>query len=137
MHISILYRHCQAAMAKALEPLGIGMGQYPYILSVCESPGISQDKLTGRLMLNKSSVARAIAQLEKAGFLRRDTDPADKRSYRLYPTGKGMAALPEIFRQLDLLAESLTLGFSPQEKAAADGLLQRMSHNAVHARQKE
>lgn len=133
-HISMLFRYIQAAMAGRLEPLGIGMGQYPHLLATCERPGISQDKLTGNLLYNKSSVARALISLEENGFLRRETDPADKRAYRLYPTEKGLAAKEVIRRQVTEVTAELTQGFAPDERQQAALLLQRMAENATNLR---
>jgi len=65
--------------------MGIGMGQYPFLLSICETPGIRQDNLADALYLNKSSVARALTQLEQNGFLTRTVDPADRRAYCIHP----------------------------------------------------
>lgn len=130
-NISLLYRSTHALMGKLLEPLGLGQGQYPYIIAVCRQPGISQDKLTSQLLFNKSSVARAVAQLEQGRFLYREPDPADKRSYRLYPTPKGEAALVEVFAQLEAASERLTAGLTPEETEQAASLLARMAANVM------
>lgn len=128
-HLSMLYRYKHATMARLMEPLGIGPGQYAYILAVCDTPGITQDRLTVELMYNKSSVARAIAQLEKNGFLRRETDQADKRSHLLYPTDKCTALLGEIRHRLGQINDQFTQGLSDDEKRTITRLLHRMANN--------
>jgi DNA-binding MarR family transcriptional regulator len=54
--------------------------------------GMSQQELTTRLRLEKSTVSRLVAQMEKQGFLVRERDPANHRVYRLRLTRKGSAA---------------------------------------------
>lgn len=129
-HIAVLYRYTQAAMSRRLEPLGISAGQYPRLLFACREPGVSQDRMTAGLFYNKSSIARAIASLEAEGFLRREIDPADKRSYRVFPTEKAWAVVPVIQRELDAVTEELTAGFSPEEKELAGRLVADMARNA-------
>lgn len=130
-NISILFRYNQLEMVRRLEPLGIGLGQYPHIFAVCENPGISQDQLTSRLYYNKSSVARAIAALEANGFLRREVDPSDKRSYNIFPTPRALEALPVIRRQLRELVEDLTEDLTPSEAEAAGVLLEQMARRVT------
>lgn len=131
MNLSIVFRHTQLILARELEPLGLGQGQYAYLLSVCKKPGIIQESLTEDLLYNKSSVARAIGQLEQKGFLLRMNDPQDKRSYRLFPTQKGRDMYQIIVEKLEKINEQLTMGFSDEEKALTEGFLRRMTDN-VH-----
>lgn len=134
-NIAVLHRYIHTSMARRLAHLGIGMGQYPHLLVVCEHPGISQDKLTGNLLYNKSSVARALISLEENGFLRRETAPGDKRAYQIYPTDKGRRAKTVIRRELDQVTGEFTAGLSPAERDTAAHLLLRMADNAALDRQ--
>ena len=51
--------------------------------------GLSQRELAERLDLEKSSVSRLVADLESAGLLERERDPANRRLYRLQITEEG------------------------------------------------
>lgn len=134
-YISAIFRYSQAEMARRMEEAQVG-GQYSYILEVCACPGISQEKLTARLMLNKSSVARAISQLEAQGVLRRETDPADKRIYRLYPTEKGLKLQGEIKERLREINDRITQGMSPGQKEELNVLLSAVRDNICKQRGK-
>lgn len=133
-NISILYRYIQVSMAKRLEAQGIGMGQYAYIIAVCEQPGVRQDMLTDRLFYNKSSVARGVASLIEAGFLRRETDRVDKRCYHLFPTEKGLEAREMIRDQIWDILMQLTADFDSEERDQAAKLLNRMAQNVYTLR---
>jgi DNA-binding MarR family transcriptional regulator len=54
-------------------------------------PPLSQRDLAARLRLEKSTVSRLAADLERDGLLVRERDPADRRSYRLRLTARGRA----------------------------------------------
>ncbi|MBO0456734.1 MarR family transcriptional regulator [Enterococcus hulanensis] len=88
--LSALYRE------KEFKKLGLGEMHHAYILSVCAEPGISQEELACRIFINKSNVARQLAQLEQKGFIIRQSDQKDARRLRLFPTDKSLALETEI-----------------------------------------
>ena len=51
-----------------LEPFGLTGSQYSVILSVCREPGITQDRLSELVYINKSNVARQLSQLEEYDY---------------------------------------------------------------------
>jgi DNA-binding MarR family transcriptional regulator len=53
---------------------------------------LSQNELARRLRLEKSSVSRLAAELERKGLLVRERDPDNRRLYRLRLTDAGRAA---------------------------------------------
>jgi DNA-binding MarR family transcriptional regulator len=52
---------------------------------------LSQRELADRLMLEKSTVSRMVADLERLGLVERERDPASRRTNRLRLTGEGRA----------------------------------------------
>jgi DNA-binding MarR family transcriptional regulator len=52
---------------------------------------LSQRELGERLHLEKSSVSRMAAEMERKGWLARERDPVNRRLYRLRLTDKGRA----------------------------------------------
>lgn len=76
-------------------------GQFPavyhsYILAICRHPGMSQETLAKHLCINKSSVTRHVAALEKDGFVKRCVSEEDKREMLVYPTDKMLEIHPEV-----------------------------------------
>jgi DNA-binding MarR family transcriptional regulator len=53
---------------------------------------LSQQELAQRLGLEKSTVSRLVADMERDGLLTRDRDPDNRRYYRLRITDRGRAA---------------------------------------------
>ena len=57
-----------------------------------DAGSLSQQELAERLGLEKSTVSRLVAGMERRGWLSRTRDPANRRSYRLRLTEEGEAA---------------------------------------------
>lgn len=57
---------------------------------------LSQQELADRLVLEKSSVSRMAAELERKGLLARERDPDNQRQYRLRLTDRGRSAHAEM-----------------------------------------
>ncbi len=129
-HISILYRHSQIHMNRSLRGLGLGAGPYPFLLAVNRRPGMSQDELAEDLAMDRGTTARAVRDLEKAGYLVRSGDPRDRRVQRLSVTESGTGMVELLDELLRSWMEVLFSGFTDPERAAARDLVERMSENA-------
>ncbi len=57
---------------------------------------LSQQALADRLRLEKSSVSRLVAELERQGLVERERDPDNRRVYRLRLTERGRVAHREM-----------------------------------------
>lgn len=128
--ITLANRHYYMYLGKALAPLGINTSQYLFILALCREPGITQDKLPERISINKSNVTRALTQLERAGFIRRESNPHDKRTTTVHPTQRAYDLYPQIMRVVAHWDAAVTSRFSGQEKETLQTLLQRLTDAA-------
>ncbi len=99
--------------------------------SVADNPGISQDKLSCLLLLNKSTIARNVAYLEEHGYLTREQCEKDRRIIRLYPTDKTHEVLPVVEECLSTWKEALLEGFSDSEKELYCKMTQKVLDNAM------
>ena len=79
-----------------LSSMGMKACHISYLVQICENPGISQDKLSRLICINKSNVARQAAILEEEGFVTRTPSPTDKRIMELHPTQKTLDLLPQV-----------------------------------------
>ena len=109
---------------------GVGPHDHPYLFYICHHPGVSQDELRRALYVNKSSVTRHMAHLEAEGFITRAPAENDRRVMQVYPTEKGMEALPLLRRVSGEWNAALTDGFSEEERAQLIALLERAMQNA-------
>lgn len=111
--------------------MGLKTCHASYLLEICNHPGISQDQLANRICINKSNIARQAAALEEGGFITRRTSPEDKRVMQLYPTEKTLELLPQIRESLRGWEDYLTHGFTEEEVALLEGLLERAHQRAA------
>jgi DNA-binding MarR family transcriptional regulator len=74
------------------------------VLSHIPPAGLSQAALTASMGLSKQAVQQLLDQLEDAGVLRREADPADRRARRVILTELGLrdlAAQKQVRRRLE------------------------------------
>lgn len=115
----------------ALAKIGLEGGDQPFILHICHNPGISQEQIAKEIYIDKSGVARRLASLEKRGYVRRESDPQDKRVLRVYPTERVLEMLPSIRGTLAEWNGRILEGFSEEEKEQLESLLTRVMDNAI------
>ncbi len=114
-----------------LAPLGLKACHASYLIEICDCPGISQEKLAGRICINKSNVARQAAVLEESGYITRIPSPADKRVLQLYPTEKTMEIMTEVRGLLRCWEDCISHDLSEEEKEVLSGLLAKMKTRAA------
>lgn len=129
--ISMLYRHAQSFISKRLREYNIGSGQYMFLMELYKGDGRKQEDLVNTLNIDKGTTARALANLEKQGYLRREVDEADKRAYRVYLTQKAFDVKPHIHQVLSEWNNIITSSLSDMEAKTAVELIQKMAANAI------
>jgi DNA-binding MarR family transcriptional regulator len=83
-----------------------------------EVDSMSQQDLAQLLGLEKSTVSRLVAGLERRGWLARDRDPGNRRFYQLRLTEAGQEVADRIGRDLRAHHARLLAALTPEEVAA-------------------
>lgn len=99
--ISILYRKSHIWLNNGCVQYSLTAAQAVVILIVCDFKVLTQDEITKRLGLDKSVIAKTVTKLEEFGFLVRETNAKDKRTYNITPTGKAWEVYPFVKEQID------------------------------------
>jgi DNA-binding MarR family transcriptional regulator len=128
-YISAIYRHMQILIAAELAPFRIGSGQYIFLMAIAGKERITQKALSEELLIDKTTTAKAIAKLEAEGYVRRESDPEDKRYHLLYLTEAGRAVVPKVQEALDHVRNKSLIGISDEEYAIMLGLLKKVLRN--------
>ena len=119
-------RCARAYREERLGPLGLHGGQAMFITHVCRHPGVSQEGL-GPACVAEQIQCDPPADGPGAGRLcPAESDPGDRRVMRVYPTERALALLPEIERVQAEWQAALTEGFTDEEQAVLEKLLERM-----------
>lgn len=87
--ISILYRYQVIILNQRLQKYNIRTNLAPFILSILNSPGISQISLSKELCIDKATTTKAVTKLLENEFIEKISDFKDKRACKLYITTKG------------------------------------------------
>lgn len=135
-YINRIYRASILDRQEHFKDKGLAGQQLSYILQIVRSPGLSQDEIARSLLVNKSSVARNISNLEAKGFLFRQVNPEDNRIKQIYPTAKAEAIYPEIINYLENWNEILVQDLSCAEREEVVVILKKLASSAsVEVRQ--
>lgn len=127
--ISILHRKSRVYFERELEPLGIGSGEVKIFSYLAYEPGATQHEITEYFKLDKGTVSYLIKKMDKRGYVRKESDPEDRRSSKLYLTQKAKKKEKEIKRIFLGWTELLLNGFAKEEKKHAFEILERMIEN--------
>lgn len=104
---------------------GLRPGRYALLTLIAGNPGPSQSALGAAAGRDKSTLAPAVADLERRGLIRRERAPGDRRSCAVTLTGAGEAVLRDLRahaaahdRHLDALVAPATAPPSSRRCAA-------------------
>lgn len=114
--ISILYRKSHIWLNNSCARYDLTAAQAVVILIVCDFKTLTQDEITKRLSLDKSVIAKTVNKLEETGFLVREQNPKDKRTYNILPTEKSWQVYPFIQQQIEDGLAQMTQRMSEAEK---------------------
>ncbi|MEK5105734.1 MarR family transcriptional regulator [Cytobacillus sp. FSL K6-0129] len=104
-------------------------GQYLYLVRICESPGIIQEKVAEMIKVDRTTAARSIKKLEMNSFIVKKEDEHNKKIKKLFPTEKGTMVFPFIKRENDHSNTIALEGLSEEEIENLFDLLQRVRRN--------
>ncbi|MBO3446137.1 MarR family transcriptional regulator [Clostridium sp. CCUG 7971] len=125
-YISQLYRKGNSFISRELCNVGIGSGQFMFLMELYRQDGRSQEELSEVLNIDKGTTARAIKKLEEEGFLLRIKDERDKRAYKLYLTDKGKDVKEDIQDVLMAWENMITSQLNEEEKDTMKLLLKKI-----------
>jgi len=91
----------------------------------------SQEELSAHMGLDKTTVAHSVKSLVEKGYVQRSRDENDRRVYRLSLTAEGQALHRSLGEVFDEWRRGLFEGFSAEELAALEAVLERIAANAA------
>lgn len=130
-YISVTHRRSQIFYTEQLEKIGISSGQFMYIVCICENPGYTQDELSQQLIIDKSTVAKVLSQLEANGFITKITNSNDRRALNIFPTDKALTIYPQILEIKDQWHHEITEGLSDIECDVFQKLMEKVMKNSI------
>jgi DNA-binding MarR family transcriptional regulator len=129
--ISYLYRYEQIYIAKKIEPYGIGSGQFPFLMRLYREDGVNQESLSDYLKIDKGTTARAIQKLVDEGYVFRQRDEKDRRSYRIFLSEKAKKLEPDMKIIASEWEDILFSSFDDSQKREITNSLEIMFENVL------
>jgi len=127
--IARTHRAMRRWLASRLEPLGITYKQFKALNALCKQENLSQIVLADRLQMDKTSLARMLCRMERAGLIHRQADEKDSRVNRIRLTTKGRHLALQVAPERDLGLSLATEGLSEKEIEELKRLLNQVYHN--------
>ncbi len=127
---------CQVSRLSALfigremSRMGFGPGHYFFLAALYRNEGLTQDELSQRVAVNKSNTSRALANLEKYGLIRRESDTDNHRVKRVYLEPKAHEIKNDFLDIQRNWNAALLSGLSEDEKKTIFSLMMKVSDNA-------
>ena len=113
--ISYISRSLGRYIDSEAKHLNLGHFTLPFLTYLYEHNGVHQDLLAKDLQYDKSSAARAVASLEKNGYIRKTIDQNNRRRNTIEITDKAMDIREELYQILMLTNQKLFTGFSESQ----------------------
>jgi DNA-binding MarR family transcriptional regulator len=86
-------RRTATVFARALESLGLRPPHFGVMRLIEAEPGLTQQDLAERSLIDPSSMVAVVDELEELGYAERRTHPGDRRKHALHLTTEGKRML--------------------------------------------
>ena len=96
---------------------------------------VSQDTIASALMLDKTTVAKALASMESKGFVTRAADPRNRRKNIIRITADGREAIQDSADIYDRWLDIVCGCLSPQEQQQLSTIFDKLVDCALKTRQ--
>jgi MarR family 2-MHQ and catechol resistance regulon transcriptional repressor len=116
---------------------GISIAECKGLQCVRRSGPMTVNELAGALRLDKSTASRIAKSLESKGYVKRRTDPGDRRALRLAATASGRALERRIRRTIIQRQRAALASLPPEVRRALPGALRRLAAAAVRPEEAE
>lgn len=107
------------------EKFGLTSGEYSFLFSILNNPGMTLKELSKDLVSDKSITTKAVNKLLKNNFIEKRDNLDDKRSYKLYFNENKIEFIDSLKDIAIDYSNRLLKGFSKEEKILFEEFLNR------------
>lgn len=111
---------------------GLGVPEWRVLAHLGQYAPITARDIGAHSRMHKTKVSRAVAELERLGFLARAGSSADRREELLSLTAKGKAAYADLAPKAANFARHLLDDLSVPERRALEGAIDRLLKKLAH-----
>ena len=121
--------HAAGRFAELLAPLHLSPPHAGILRALSRTAGLSQQELASILNMHPSRLVGLVDELETSGFVKRQENVGDRRTYALHLTDEGQAILGEIGRIAREHQDSLLASLGKEEREQLAEFLQRIAED--------
>lgn len=114
------------ALVSRLGALDLHPGQELIVVDLHENPDSTQAELVKRLGVDQSTVAKALARMERAGMVARSRSDTDARVVRSRLTPRGQGLVENVLATWSELDRTVAGGLTPEETTHLVELLDKV-----------
>src|SRR5450755_1233131 len=120
------HQRAYALFQNALAPLALTPKSFGALSVIAEHGALSQAALGETLRVDRTTIVAVVDELERAGYIERGHNPADRRVHSLGVTAAGSDALRVAERAAGASQDDLLAGLYPGEREQLQALLARI-----------
>ncbi|WP_432665256.1 MarR family transcriptional regulator [Wukongibacter baidiensis] len=124
-----IIRSFQNNMDKKLYSYDINGADIYIIEHVYNEDGISQEKLSSMMIIDRTTISRRIKRLETLGYIKKVRDDKDRRAFRLHKTEKGLPVYEKIKETKDEFGRIGLKGVSEKEQEMIKAITKKIYEN--------
>ena len=129
-YICAFYKDFKKYCEEKLKPYKLTNGLYYYLIFVYKKPGCKLNEISKSLSLDKAQTTRSIQKLIDYGYVKKEVNENDRKSFKIYTTESGKDVMNEIINLFsEWEEERLVKNFSQDEIQTLQKLLQKSFKN--------
>ncbi|MFK4089644.1 MarR family winged helix-turn-helix transcriptional regulator [Kribbella sp. NPDC020789] len=125
--LGVVFRRYAKVSGAALDDVPGGPRGYQVLATVNSEGPKRQLDLAAQLGVDRTVMTYLLDDLEKAGLVQRQPDPADRRARLIVPTDRGKETLCDLERRLSATEDEVLGSLDQEERASFRRLLQRVA----------
>ena len=111
--------------------LNLTRAQWRALKLIGRETGLTQKRLAEELEMEPIAIGRVIDRLQKAGFVERRADPADRRVWRLHLAPEATAVMREVERLSGQMRKAVLAAIPAADMAATERTLETIKRNLL------
>jgi DNA-binding MarR family transcriptional regulator len=112
---------------RALEPLGLRPPHFGVMQLITADPGMTQQELADRSLIDASSMVAIVDELEELGYAERRPHPGDRRKHAVHLTAEGKRTLERARTVANKLTKDVLAPLDSGEVETFTRLLQKLA----------
>jgi DNA-binding MarR family transcriptional regulator len=130
-NIEEAYRHLEQVYERLIAPLGLSILEWYALRALYANDGLSASHLAALVCRHPSSMTALLDRMEEKGLLRREVDPDDRRSVRIFLCDAGRVYRPQVEAVAHQLDRLVSTHITPQQMKTFHYVLSVLQHVGV------